>query len=69
MNLNMSHQIGRGATVKFDDVARDSLKEAVKILVSLTPLFAFWFISLGNSLAWLRIGIYTGIVLFLSFAV
>lgn len=52
-----------------DDVTRDSLKQAAKILVSLTPLFAFWFISLGNSLLALEIGIYTGIALLAVMAV
>ncbi len=52
-----------------DDVTRDSLKQAGGILVSLSPLFAFWFISLGHSLLRLQIGIYAGVALLIAMAV
>jgi hypothetical protein len=53
---------------KIDDATRSSLKQAIKIVVSLAPLFAFWFIALGHSLMRLQIGIYTGIALLIVMA-
>lgn len=53
---------------KIDDVTRSSLKQAIKIVVSLAPLFAFWFIALGHSLMRLQIGLYTGIALLIVMA-
>lgn len=51
-----------------DDVTRSSLKQTLKIVVSLAPLFAFWFISLGHSLVRLQIGLCTGTVLLIVMA-
>ena len=39
---------GRLGLPKIDDVTRSSLKQTIKIVVSLAPLFAFWFIALGH---------------------
>src|SRR5487761_25642 len=44
-----------------DNIVRGSVLQALRILVSLIPLFAFWFIALGNSLIGLQIGILVGI--------
>ena len=59
---------GRSGLPKIDDVTRSSLKQTLKIVVSLAPLFAFWFIALGHSLVRLQIGLYTGIGLLIVMA-
>ena len=48
---------GRLGLPKIDDVTLSSLKQTIKIVVSLAPLFAFWFIALGHSLVRLQIGV------------
>ncbi|MGZ3303832.1 MAG: hypothetical protein ACXVA7_14365 [Isosphaeraceae bacterium] len=53
---------------KIDDVTLSSLKQTIKIVVSLAPLFAFWFIAMGHSLVRLQIGVYTGIALLIVMA-
>ena len=53
---------------RIDDVTRSSLKQTLKIVVSLAPLFAFWFIALGHSLVRLQVGIYVGIALLIVMA-
>ena len=59
---------GRLGLPKLDDVTRSSLKQTAKIVVSLAPLFAFWFIALGHSLVRLQIGLYTGMALLIVMA-
>ncbi|MGZ3319166.1 MAG: hypothetical protein ACXU95_17985, partial [Isosphaeraceae bacterium] len=59
---------GRLGLPKIDDVTLSSLKQTIKIVVSLAPLFAFWFIALGHSLVRLQIGVYTGIALLIVMA-
>ena len=54
--------------LKIDDVTLSSLKQTIKIVVSLAPLFAFWFIALGHSLVRLQVGVYTGIALLIAMA-
>jgi hypothetical protein len=51
-----------------DAIVRGSLNQALKILLSLAPLFAFWFIALGNSLLLLDIGLIVGTVLLVILA-
>jgi hypothetical protein len=59
---------GRFGLPTIDDVTRSSVKQTLKIVVSLAPLFAFWFIALGHSLVRLQIGLYTGTVLLIVMA-
>ena len=59
---------GRFGLPAIDDVTRSSLKQTLKIVVSLAPIFAFWFIALGHSLVRLQIGLYTGTVLLIVMA-
>ncbi|MHA7662301.1 hypothetical protein [Mycolicibacterium sp. HS_4_1] len=59
---------GRSGLPKIDDITLGSLKQIIKIVGSLAPLFAFWFISMGHSLVRLQIGVYTGIALLIVMA-
>ena len=59
---------GRRGVPNIDDVTLSSLKQTIKIVVSLAPLFAFWFISMGHSMVRLQIGVYTGIALLIVMA-
>ncbi len=59
---------GRLGLPKIDDITLSSLKQTIKIVVSLAPLFAFWFIAMGHSLVRLQIGVYTGIALLIVMA-
>ena len=46
-----------------DEIVRATLRQAAGILLSLTPLFAFWFLTLGGSLLWLELGLVVGTAL------
>lgn len=49
-----------------DSIARASVDQALKILLSLAPLFAFWFISLGGTWAFLETGLVVGLALLIA---
>ena len=52
-----------------DAVVRASLKQTGGVFLSIVPLFAFWFIAMGNSLTLLAIGLFVGTALTVILAI